>query len=151
MASRLDANVVTLSMLGTVRSAQHSQSRTRRVLSEIEGKWCCLLDVLSWLCDYKTGGKSVTSVAAQATSTGNVFWFASNKDTRVLVKRQICWILGELQSIATSDTVDSEDVQWRLFKRSVAFSHRRVESYWDRLHSLVQHADLTATGKLEGD
>lgn len=151
MTNRLDENVVTLSMLGTVPSAQHSQGSTRRTLSEVERKWCCLLDELSWLCDYKTGGKSVTSVAAQTTATGNVFWFASNKDTRLLIERQLRWILAELQLIATNDTVDSEEVRWRLFKRSIVFNHRRVEFYWEKMHSLVQSAGLSSTDRQKGD
>lgn len=151
MSSRLDENVIALSMLGTVPSAQRSQSHARRMLFGAEQKWCCLLDEISWLCDYQTGGKSVTSVAVQGTATGNVFWFASNKETRTLVKNHLRWILGELQSMAANGTVNGEEIQWRLFKKSVAFNHRRVESYWERLRSLVQHTGLSGLDEQRGN
>lgn len=149
MTQRLDDNVITLSMLGTVSSAQRSQNGSRGSLSEIENKWCCVLDELSWLCDYRTGGKSVTSVAAQVTTTGLVFWFANNRGPQPLVKRHLKWILQELRSMAVNDQGGSKETLWRLFRKSLVFSRRRVESYWAKLYSLLEHV-ASSTEKQKG-
>lgn len=151
LACALDENVITLSMLGTISEAQLSQGSARRKLSEVERKWCCLLDELSLLCDYRTGGKSVTSVAAQSRAKEIVFWFASNQETRSLIKRQLQWILLELQKVSLYRSIDSKAVLWRLFKKSVLFNRRRVESYWSRLDSLVQNAYQISTERQKGD
>lgn len=150
LAQHLDGNVITLSMLGTIASARRSQNSVRSLLSEVEKKWCSLLDELSLLCDYKTGGKSVTSVAAQTTALGNVFWFASKQGTTFSIESQLRWILSQLQMVATCHETESQAIRRRLFKRCVAFNHRRVEFYWLQLHSLVQNAYQISTDMQKG-
>lgn len=139
LVSQLNEHIIALSMLGSRLSVQRPQSAARHSLSETERRWCCVLDELSWLGDYRTGGKSVTSIAAQATGVGNIFWFASNRTTRYCIKQHLRWILQELQFYASNLERDTPKTQWRLFTRSIVFSRRRVESYHDRFCSLWIH------------
>lgn len=141
MTERLDESVVLLSMLGSRPSVQKSQRAVRSTLSETEDKWCCILDELSWLCDYRTGGKSVTSIAAQTTITGNIFWFATNKGLQMPIKQHLQWLLQTLRSYTTDSGRNAQETCRKLFRKSVVFSHRRVQFYQDRLSSLLTCID----------
>ena len=60
--------------------------------------WRGFLDNLSWLCDNKHGGETVSSVAAQDLPEGNKFWVVSKYD-RSLDHLQGC----SLNSVGCSD------------------------------------------------
>lgn len=149
--NRLDDYVVSLSMLGTARLVRRHQISGREPLSEEIKTWRCLLDELSWLCDYKTGGRSVTSIAAEATVSGSIFWFASNGTAQSRVKNQLKWILQELGSIKTTGTTGSKDVQRRIFKNSVEFSYRRIELYWSKLQALIKSSGSIVAGERKAE
>lgn len=136
MIRSLDESVVALSMLGSRPSVQKSQNAMRSSLSEVEHRWCCLLDELSWLCDYRTGGKSVTSIAAQTTVTGNIFWFANNKSLQLPVQRHLQWLLQVLQSHVAHRESNARETHWKLFQKSVVFNRRRIEHYHDKISLL---------------
>ena len=136
-ARLFDESIVALSMLGTARSTPLPKRGSSSQRSREEEIWCRLVDELSWLCDYKCGGKTVTSIAVQKTVSGHVFWFASNRGSRAAIEDHLRWILSELESVATTCSTSIEKVRWRLFSKSLAFSRRRVEFYWKQLHAMV--------------
>lgn len=151
MEQTLGETIVLLSMLGNSISSQTHQPKVKNDISEPKDKWRCLLDQLSWLCDYNTGGKIVISIAAQTVGSGHLFWFASNGQViPQKIGRHLQWIPGELKAFVSSPASSKNKTHSRLFKKCVAFSYRRVEFYVAKLESLAQSARHLQQGVPEG-
>jgi hypothetical protein len=71
--------VVLLSLLGPQEEFRISRSSLTANAEAARTPWHEFLDHLSWLGDYKCGGKTVTSIAVEALSHGSTFWVACNQ------------------------------------------------------------------------
>ena len=130
--------IVLLSMLGPSISSQSQRSAIETDTQEPENRWHMFLDQLSWLCDYKTAGKTVASIAVTAEPSGTVFCLASNSDSVSTASKHLKWLLGEIQNFVPNASTDREETQRRIFQRCVSFSRERVESYSESLQTLIQ-------------
>jgi hypothetical protein len=100
-------------------------------------RWHQFLDHFSWLSDYQGGGKSVTSIAAEQTRSGCVFWLASNGGVDLTVLKYMRSVLDVLQEVALG-TKDGAKAGARICTESIAFSRKRVASYRDRLFRVLE-------------
>src|SRR5665213_3081881 len=127
-----DESIVLLSMLSPSNRPRTQRSDLNSGANDSHAKWHVFLDHLAWLCDYKTGGKTVASIAAEKVVRGSKFWLASNANCVSLAVKHLKWVLRELQSLAINTDSNSEDTQNRIFAKSVTFSRERVEFYSQR-------------------
>lgn len=103
-------------------------------------QWHEFLDHLSWLCDFECGGKTVTSIAVETSSSGPVFWVAMNKRPRERAVNHLKWVLSELDNLCRDHEIQAQDVQTNIFLESVRLSRRRVKYYRKNLIGLVHHS-----------
>jgi len=73
--------LILLKILEPTQGRQNPQVQTESTAEEFRDVWGNFLDCLSWLCDYKPGGKTVASVAAQGEPKGPVFWLAAHNSS----------------------------------------------------------------------
>ena len=89
--------------------------------------WRRFLDNLSWLCDNKHGGETVSAVAAQSLAAGNTFWLVSKSERSF---DHLKWVVSELQAVRENK---SEGVVLStglvLAEHSIAFSKDKVKNY----------------------
>lgn len=107
---------------GEVDLPADSQSREARMTCRR------FLDDLSWLCDNKHGGETVSAVAAQSLPKGNVIWLVSRFE-------ESCDHLGrvvtELQVIRRNTNEEAVSrTGLAIAKESIMFSRDKVKHYW---------------------
>jgi hypothetical protein len=97
-----------------------------------------LLDQLSWICDYKRGGESVSAIAAEATPGGTVFWLAANTHPKERVLSHLKWILEQLyQSFGASEQA-TEELENKITAKCIGFSKEKVRNYSRQLRICVE-------------
>jgi hypothetical protein len=104
-------------------------------------KWEEFLDSLSWLCDEKPGGKTVTSIAISDSTSSPIIWIACNdksNDQRVVHLRHIFEILRRLDEHSASS---HESVAAAVVRDCVNRSYRRVLNYSNRLESKLKELE----------
>ena len=136
----LDEITVLLSMSGPSQQFRFERHHIVIDMNDLSARWHLFLDNLSWLCDYRPGGKTVASIAAEKTDAGSKFWLATNASGISMVKKHLNCVLQEVQSLATNPSTEVEDVRYRIFRRSITFSHQRIEFYSNTLCALTQQA-----------
>lgn len=141
----LDDLVVLLSMLGLPTSPRTQKQINERELSPRDHQWCCVLDEFSFLGDYKNGGKTITSIAAQHTKEGAVFWVAGNHIVTQRTTGHLKWILRKLQTLKTGDQKQAEVLKAEIFRASVSFSHTKVKNYARMLRVWVQRSNTLSS------
>ena len=146
-----DECVILLSMLGPSLSLQSQLSATDFKSREPQTKWHLFLDQLSWLCDYKTSGKTVASVAAESETSGTTFYLSSNSASVSKATKHLKWVLGEIKIFVAGPGANSEETQRRLFQRSVSFSRERVAFYSQKLQELVRSSRSLRQDSHAGD
>jgi OTT_1508-like deaminase len=97
------------------------------------------LDNLSWLCDYRTGGRTVSSIALEETPQGPIYWLAANQSPNKKVRDHLERILQQLESLASSPEKASV-VQLAIRRQSIQFSREKVKYYVCQLGKAVEHA-----------
>ena len=132
--------VVLLSLLGPLEEFKTSRSVLKSNIEAGRTPWHDFLDHLSWLGDYKCGGKTVTSIAAEALPRGSRFWIACNQRPQTKSFEHLCWILHEIQSLVNDSSTDLERVQHRIIKKSIQFSCLRVKNYGRKLCGFIEHS-----------
>lgn len=110
--------------------------------------WHRFLDDLCLLCDFDTGGKSVTSIAAQDARDYLVFWITANdgpKDRAVEHLRWLLLILSEASDISLDSKTD------QIVQKSAVLCDRKVKNYARWLRRWLEHAEsLCADGSNTG-
>ena len=99
---------------------------------EKEGKyrlWHKYLDQLSWLCDHKSGGQTVSSIAVQATAQGPFYWLAANLDPSTRALSHLEYILRELGGLHTLSPDEQQMVEDAIVAQSISLSSERVKNY----------------------
>ena len=106
---------------GEVDLPADPQSREARMT------WRRFLDDLSWLCDNKHGGETVSAVAAQSPPEGNTFWLVSKFEQSF---DHLTWVVSELQAIRghrSEEVVSATGL--RMAEESILFSKDKVKNY----------------------
>ena len=120
--------LILLSVLDPTRGAHHPDLITDRGLQGREKIWRNFLDQLSFLCDAKKGGDTVTAIAAQRTVEHTVFWLASNSNAGSKAKNHIEWILSRLNSLYYANSEKTEIVEDEITARCIKFSSSRIDT-----------------------
>jgi hypothetical protein len=97
------------------------------------------LDHLSWLCDYRTGGRTVSSIAVERTPQGPIYWLAANESPDKKVRDHLERILHQLESLASSPE-EASVVELAIRRQSIQFSREKVKHYLRQLGKSVDHA-----------
>jgi hypothetical protein len=111
------------------------------ITKTLRSEWEEFLDSLSWLCDEKPGGKTVTSIAVSGSTTGPIIWIACNdksNDQRVVHLENIFETLRRLDEHSASNR---ESVAAAVAKDCVNRSYRRVLNYSNRLESKLKELE----------
>lgn len=98
------------------------------------------LDHLSWLCDYRTGGRTVSSIAVEMTPQGPIYWLAANESPDKKVIDHLERILRQLESLAASSSEEASVVELAIRRQSIQFSREKVKHYLRQLGKAVDHA-----------
>jgi hypothetical protein len=111
------------------------------ITKTLRSEWEEFLDSLSWLCDEKPGGKTVTSIAISESTAGPIIWIACNdksNDQRVVHLGNIFETLRQLDEHSASSR---ESVAAAVAKDCVNRSYRRVLNYSNRLESKLKELE----------
>ena len=102
---------------------------------------CChrFLDNLSWLCDYRTGGRTVSSIGIEDTPQGPIYWLAANERPNEKVIVHLERILKQLESLKSSQKAPSL-LELAIRQQSVQFSREKVKHYIRQLGKAVNDA-----------
>lgn len=96
-------------------------------------EWQQFLDGISWLCDEKPGGKTVTSIAVSQAVQNSIFWVACNarsNDERIAYLRDI---FQDLRRLSEPSPPTPESIGTTIANKSIKRSFRRVTNYLGRL------------------
>lgn len=100
--------------------------------------WHRYVDQLCWLCDFECGGKSIASIAVQASSPGPVYWLAINKKFAAKALSYLDWILSELVKLHGLSSDQQQKVEAEIVARSIEMSSDRVKNYGKWLCNAIQ-------------
>ena len=123
---------------GEVDLPADPQSREARMI------WRRFLDDLSWLCDNKHGGETVSAVAAQSSSEGNVFWLASRFEQSF---DHLKWVLTELKAVTDGEALST--IGSAIAERSILFSKDKIKNYLRFLNSAYKKARAELANRTE--
>jgi hypothetical protein len=141
--------VVLQSLLGAKEEFRISRSSLKDGRKAARMPWHDFLDHLAWLGDYKCGGKTVTSIAAESLSYGPIFWIACNQQPKAKALDHLEGVLQELQSLSNSSKADPEHVQRQIFKNSIRFNYLRVQNYARKLCGFIELSQILLAKKPE--
>lgn len=96
------------------------------------------LDQLSWTCDYKHGGDTVSAIAAEANPQGTIFWLASNTNPNQKVLPHLEWILKQLEDSPSMSEQETEELENKITTRCIEFSKDKVKNYRRKLCFLIR-------------
>jgi hypothetical protein len=96
------------------------------------------LDRLSWMCDYKQGGETVSAIAAQANPEGTIFWLAANNDCTAKALPHLRWILERLEQSFNASDEALEDLENEITAKCIEFSRDKVKNYSRQLRNCVE-------------
>jgi hypothetical protein len=130
--------LVLLGVLDPTRGTQNAQPFPDSKSDTSQDLRRKFLDQLSWTCDYKRGGESVSAIAAEAKPMGTVFWLAANTDPRGRVLPHLRWVLEQLdQSFGVSDR-ETEELENKITTKCIEFSKEKVKNYSRQLRNCVE-------------
>ena len=128
--------LVLLRILDPTRGKQAS-ALMQSGASNLEETWHRFLDQLSWICDYEPGGDTVSSIAAQTTPDGPVFWLAANKDPALKALPHLLWVLEKLENSYEISPLEIEELEDEITTRCIEFGKNKVRNYGRRLRSIT--------------
>ena len=121
--------LVLLKVLDPTRGAHRPDLVTERGLDEHSKLWRNFLDQLSFVCDSKKGGDTVTAVAAQSTNEIPIYWLASNSKSVNTAQKHLEWIFARLNSLHSASPISKDQLQKEINARCIEFSSRRIKTY----------------------
>ena len=125
---------------GEVDLPANPRSRETRMI------WRRFLDDVSWLCDNKHGGETVSAVAAQSLSDGNKFWLVSKSERSF---DHLSWVLTELKAVDGSTDEEVLVIGMAIAEKSVLFSKDKVKNYLKFLKIAYRKARDDLTTRME--
>ena len=96
------------------------------------------LDQLSWTCDYKRGGESVSAIAAEASPQGTVFWLAANTDPKERVLSHLKWVLEQLDRSFNASDEATRELENKITAKCIEFSKEKVKHYSRQLRNCIE-------------
>lgn len=99
--------------------------------------WHRFLDYLSWLCDSKCGGRTVTSIAVEWSEGAARFWVARNGATTGRHVAHLESLLASLVGLNTDSDDTLEAATRSVFVSSIDLSNSRVHNYTRHLRRHV--------------
>ncbi|KAJ4255478.1 hypothetical protein NW762_009473 [Fusarium torreyae] len=99
---------------------------TSQVPTDFQGTRRRFLKSLSFVCDYRKGGDTTTSIALESRQGGVVFWIAANLTPNDDVLAFLSEILGDLRRGLNATEIDREALKDSLTRRSVQFAAPRL-------------------------
>jgi hypothetical protein len=130
--------LVLLRILDPTRGAQNTNmvpDSGSDTLQELRRKF---LDQLSWTCDYKHGGHTVSAIAAEATPQGTIFWLAATTNPTQKALPHLEWILKQLEDSSSASEQEREELEGKITARCIEFSKDKVKNYCRQLCSLIR-------------
>jgi hypothetical protein len=115
-----------LSILNKDRGSGEVDLPTEPQSSEARMIWRRFLDNLSWLCDNKHGGETVSAVAAQSLSEGTKFWLVSKFERSF---DHLKWVLFELQTVDGKTDEEASRIGLEIAEKSILFSEDKIDNY----------------------
>jgi hypothetical protein len=100
--------------------------------------WHKFLNQISWLCDYKRGGRTVSSVAVQATAPGPTYWLAANSNPVPKALPHLEWLLRELANLQALLPDQLQMVEDEIVTRCISFSAAKVKFYGRQLDKSIK-------------
>ncbi|KAK6513603.1 hypothetical protein TWF506_008040 [Arthrobotrys conoides] len=91
------------------------------------------LDQLAYICDYETGGDTVTAVAVEH-GPELKYWIAGNTNKEVKLRQYITGILASLETVFDASEEHILAVQAQITDRVIELCSNRLEFYKRRLH-----------------
>ena len=108
------------------------------------------LDQLAWICDREPGGTKVTAVAAEADPSGPIYWLTYPGSCSEKTRSHVEQTLDTLKAAWQADTERLTELEDTLFRRFVAFSHKKVKNYRQLLRKRIQRCQQISIGEVEG-
>jgi hypothetical protein len=130
--------LVLLGVLDPTRGAQNAKPFPDSKSDTSQDLLRKFLDQLSWTCDYKRGGESVSAIAAEANPEGTVFWLAANTDSKGKVLSHLKWILEQLDKSFDASDQEKEELENRITTKCIEFSKEKVKHYSRQLKNCVE-------------
>ena len=96
------------------------------------------LDQLSWTCDYKHGGDTVSAIAAEANPQGTIFWLAANTNPKQKALPHLNWILRQLEDSPSMSEQETEELENKITARCIEFSKDKVKNYRRKLCHFIR-------------
>jgi hypothetical protein len=130
--------LVLLRVLDPTRGAQNTNmvpDSGSDTLQELRRKF---LDQLSWTCDYKPGGDTVSAIAAEETPQGTIFWLAANTNPTQKALPHLEWILKQLENSSSASEQEREELEGKITARCIEFSKDKVKNYCRKLCILIR-------------
>ncbi|KIN03025.1 hypothetical protein OIDMADRAFT_119255 [Oidiodendron maius Zn] len=114
-----------LYVLGQVRGERRNRQNYHGELDQDDAELRrSFVDQLAYICDFKTGGTTVTALALQKTYQGIIFWLAANETVKPKVRDFLREVLGLLRDIEGSSKKAAET---KLLALVVNFNKERTE------------------------
>ena len=130
--------LVLLLVLDPTRGVQNPQSFPDSKSDTSQDLRRKFLDQLSWTCDYKRGGDSVSAIAAEAKPRGTVFWLAANTDSKGRVLSHLTWVLEQLEQSFNASDEATEELENKITAKCIEFSKEKVKNYSRQLRNCVE-------------
>ena len=130
--------LVLLEVLDPTRGAQNAHSFPDSKSDTSQDLRRKFLDQLSWTCDYKRGGESVSAIAAEANPRGTVFWLAANTDSRGRVLSHLKWILEQLEQSFNASDQATVELENKITAKCIEFSKEKVKNYSRQLRNCIE-------------
>lgn len=110
--------------------------------------WRRFLDNLSFFCDWESGGKTVSSVAAQSLSNGHCYWLASASKKSF---HHFEFVMDLLEAVSSRSPTERRQDTDQLVQASIELSKPKIKHYRKALADSadkVEPADTTEEGLL---
>ena len=144
-----DELIILLSLLVPMKLSR-VHHREIEVCHDTHRQWHSFLDNLCWLCDFRSGGKTVASVGVEDTGRGSRFWLATNSENQSKAGKFLKRIIYELHNLATDPHETMSVIRGRIFKKAIKFAHRRVGDYGGKLCYFIQTSRVLLSSRSEG-
>lgn len=139
--------LVLLSILDPTRGGPTYSPVLEEGLDGSHNWWRKFLDQLSWICDSRQGGSTVSAVAAEASPDGPIFWLAANTDPAKWTIPHLEWVLKQLENSHDASPQEMNELETRIITRCIEFSKDKVKNYSRILCNRVGDAAELLAGK----
>ena len=129
---------------------QDVQDKIRRPIPKLQAErltgnsmrlWHQFLNNLCWMCDSRCGGKSVTAIAVEKSSSNTcIFWVAANKSPNVHAVAHLKLVLEKLAQFASSTLQQRKQIVSEVYETSLKFSTERIKDYRRKLRGVLDKA-----------